>query len=311
MATARVGSHHAVETAIARLRQQTAALAELQDQVGSGSRLLRPSLGPSEFVEVRSRRAGAARLETYSEAIADVTSTLDDSVSALTEAHSLLTRAGALASEAANASTDAEGIKAIAIEVDELIERMLAVANTQTNERYLYGGTATRSAPFVVSATDPAGRPTQIDYVGASDRGRGLVAPEKPVDMYYVGSDVFQDPAGNVFAELMALRDELRDPLLSDSQRSQALSARLGGLQNARATILDDIGEQSASLESMRAMTNRFGDMKLALDSRAGELDGTDVAAAVVRMGEIENLLKATIGVSSRLIDGSFLDFLR
>lgn len=308
---ARVSSHHAVDVAIAQLHKQTTVLGELQNQIGSGSRLSRPSLGPSAYVEVQTRRSGSLRFDMYRESIADMTGTLNESVSALQEAHNLLTRASAIASEGANAATDSLGHAALAIEVDEIIERMIATSNTQMGDRFLFGGAATSGAPFKVTATDPAGRPTEITYVGSTERGRGIPAAGQTVDTFYAGNQVFQSARASVFGELMGLRDELRDPSLNDAQRSDALSQRLGTLQSARDVVLDTVGEQAASLETMQAMTNRFGDLQLALDTRVADLDGVDVSEVVVRIGEYENLLKATIGVTSRLIDGSFLDFLR
>src|SRR5581483_9261401 len=109
--------------------------------------------------------------------------------------------------------------------------------------QYIFGGTATQTPPFAVTAQNANGRPTAIAYQGAAERARALVGPGQTVDTQYTGSQVFQS-AGDVFQSLIALRDTLNDSSLTADARNQALTQQLGQLQSARTGILQTVGEQ-------------------------------------------------------------------
>lgn len=307
----RVSTHQSVETAIARLQLQTWTMADLQNQISSGIRLSRPSQDPGAYIEVRTGQAEVLQTDVYEANIAHSTSILDAGVATLQDVHAIMMRAGVIASEGANASTDDAGYVALANEVDGLLQRLIDAVNSQADGRYLFGGTATDTQPFVVTAMDLNGRPLQVSYQGADERKRELVGPNQTIDTLYAGDQVFQQPGADLFQALMSLRDDLRNPALDLSAKAVAVGQRLGEIQQADAAILQTIGEQSTSLESLQASLNRLADVKLAIQSRTSDLESTDIAEAIVRLNEQQSLFEITLGVTSRLFATSLLDFIR
>ncbi len=67
-------------------------------------------------------------------------------------------------------------LNSIAEQVSGIQSQILSLANTSYAGQYIFGGTATGTAPYVADASNP----TQIDYVGNSaaepgaDRNRSL-----------------------------------------------------------------------------------------------------------------------------------------
>jgi flagellin-like hook-associated protein FlgL len=53
-----------------------------------------------------------------------------------------------------------------------------------------------------------------------------------------------------------------------------------------------------------------IGDAKLDFNARAGDLEGTDYAEAVVKMQEAQTALQAIYAVTARLADPGLLDFI-
>ncbi len=188
----RVSLQTVVNRALRSTRQQTARLGTLQEQASTGLRLLRPSDAPLDTVTVLSYKAQDLRLDTYLSNIQDARQTLDQSVSALRDASAILVQAREVAIEANHGSNDAAAFEAMAQEVDRLLSRLLDTANTQNVGRSLFGGSATKSAPFVVTSTDGQGRPLSIDYRGAQERANVPVSQQQAVDTFYTGSEVFQ-----------------------------------------------------------------------------------------------------------------------
>lgn len=297
--------------AIANLRRQASDVAKFQEMISTGVKLTKASDGPAAFAALSTARGMSKRSGTYQTTLNDSTSDLNAGVSVLQETEQVLTRASQIATEGASGPTESGGYEAMATEVDTLIDRMMTAANTQQDGKYLFGGTAADTPPFAVGTLTPDGKPATIAYNGANERARALVSKSQTVDTRYVGSDVFQKSGKDVFAALIGLRDDLRNPALTESARNQAVSARLADIQNARSRVGEVMGEQSATLAGMEAIQNRLGDLKLNADSRAGDLEGTDYAEAVLKLQEGQTAFQATLGVSAKLTQPSLLDFIR
>lgn len=474
--------------ALSNARRNYDRLAQLQEQASTGLRLLRPSDGPLDTVTVLANKSQDLQLATYLENLRDARQTLDLSVSSLRDASNILVKAHEVAIEANHGGNDATSLEALAKEVDALLSRLLDTANTQNAGRYLFGGSATKTAPFVVTAKDSQGRPQSIAYRGAQERADVAVSQQQSVATLYTGSEVFQAPgqrgqtvytgntgaaastlgtdsatgqgtllvqhttttyaAGGVqpgsssaagdtilgpagahqltlndtsgtgtsgtvslnggppvafrntatdlrvtgpqgevvylnttaiapgyngtvaitadgtlsvdggastvpitfttnqvisnsgtglvtnvnstnirragtnyldyrgthdaFQILVALRDDLRNTRgLSEAQRAEFLSQRLAELDRVRSGILQAVGEQSASLETLEALEGRLGDVQLETRKRITELEGADLAEVVVHLQAQENLLQLTLASASRLLDNNLLDFLR
>lgn len=300
-----------VAHAVANLQSQTAAIGDWQEKISSSKRLERPSQGPSDFVSLIDYKARDLRLSTSLGTISDATNDLNEGVSHLTEAGQVLTKAHALASDGANAATDGQQYEALASEVEGLLGRLIDLGNAKVGGRYLFGGTATTTQPFAVSAVDASGRPAAVTYQGTDERSRGIVGPGQTVDTIYAGGSVFQATGADAFQTLIALRDNLRDPSLTQSQKSAALNQRLSEIDTSRTALLNTVGEQASALENLDALTNRIQDVKVGVQSRVSELEGTDFAEAAVKFQEQQNALKATLAVTAKIFDGSLLDFIR
>jgi flagellar hook-associated protein 3 FlgL len=290
---------------------QSNAIAKAQQEIASGKRLERPSQGASDFVTLIDYRSRDLRLKTFQDSINDTTTSLNDGVSHLTEAEEILTTAHRLGSEGANAATDDNAYEALATNVDALIERLLTVANSQSGGRYLFAGAASTTQPFEVTARDAAGRPTTIDYRGSDERSKGIIAPGQTVDTIYSGNRVFQSPGADVFQSLIDLRDTLRNPAPDQNTRATTLNARIKEIEVARKSVLSTVGEQASSLENLEALKFRIDDVRVNVQGRMGEIEGTDFAEAAVRFQEQQNAFQATLSVTAKIFEASLVDFVR
>ena len=166
-------------------------IADLQLQISTGVRITRPSDDPIGAGRALSLKFADARFEADLSAIAHVRGTLNESVSQLVEANTLLTRAEQVAVEAAQPGL--EGSREIhAVEIDALIDRLLAIANTTEGGRYLYGGDASDRKPFVEVGRGPEGGAERILYRGSERAATTLLGRSHSIELFLPGSNVFQ-----------------------------------------------------------------------------------------------------------------------
>ncbi len=307
----RITSYGRVEQAISNLQSQASKSAQWQEQISTGLRLNRASDDPSDYSRMLVSKARDQRIDTHLANIAESTAELNQGVSMLTEANDILVQAQNLARDGANASTGDEAYEALATTVDGLISRMVDVGNSKFGNRQLFGGTATDTPSFVVSATDANGRPTSITYQGSDERAKGSISPDQTVDTNYTGNQIFQNSTGNVFQSLIDLRNTLRQTGLTQNQRADQLNTNLASLESARSIVQGTIGEQASNLENLEALKNRFGEVRLTLREHTANLENADIAEALVRYQEQQNAFQATLSVSAKLFDTSILDFIR
>jgi flagellar hook-associated protein 3 FlgL len=307
----RVTGQTQTAAAAANLQRQSAALAKFQNQLSSGQRVVLPSDDPAAFPALTVARVNSGRLATYAQTAADATTVLNTGVDALQEVNDTLVRAKQLALEGANAATEgAAAFEALAAEVDGLIGRAIRAANTDADGLRLFGGTAAGTAPFR-AVTDAQGNVTSVAYDGTADRSRVLIGPGQTIDTRYAGSDVFQRPGADVFQSLIQLRDDLRNPALTQPQKAAALNGRIADLDAARGAVSEATAEQASALAQLEAVQARVADLKLAADTRVGEVGATDFADAVVKLKEQETVFQAALAVSANILQPSLLDFIR
>jgi flagellar hook-associated protein 3 len=75
-------------------------------------------------------------------------------------------------------------------EINELLEQIVSSANTKNMNTYLFGGSNTGSAPYVVERTD--GDITKVTYQGSSEERNVEVAPGINAAAFMVGDSIFR-----------------------------------------------------------------------------------------------------------------------
>lgn len=306
---------------ILRSSQRTLSqMAKLQDQLASGVRLQRPSDGPAEMVRVLKNRHDGARLSTHLATIRDATIVLDASTTALTDAKNVLTRAKEIALQAANTATsDPSADEALAQEIDGALSSLLRIANRKLPDgQSLFAGTANLTTPFVVTATDSVGRPTQITYQGTDDHSQVLIGPGETLDTLISG-DVFRMPPGSnpneaadAFQLLMNLRDDIRNTRgLSTTDRNAALTQHIDELDRAATGVLDALGTQGVQAELLTQWKDRVSDLQLSLQKQTDELESTDVPAAITELTQLQNLYEVSLSLIQQINSLNLSEFLR
>ena len=135
---------------LATVMDQRAAIDRLQLQIGTGRRILQPSDDPAaaaRVVELDSAREAARQ---YTENGGVVRERLASEDSLLAQAGNLLQRVRERAVQAANATTGADGRQAIAVEMRQSLQSLLAIANSKdARGEYVFAGLRATTQAFV------------------------------------------------------------------------------------------------------------------------------------------------------------------
>jgi len=172
------------------LHLHTDAMAYLQEQISTGSRINRISDDPAAAYRVLGLNTNVKSLGNYINNLSEVISILElssaiieDITSGFTETQIRLTQiSSGIYDEAARKRT-AEGI-------NDILEQTVSLANTKHMDQYLFGGTNTGSAPYTVERTN--GKITRVTYQGSFENRDIEVAPGMESSAFYIGDNIFR-----------------------------------------------------------------------------------------------------------------------
>ncbi|MGD2094931.1 MAG: hypothetical protein PVH77_08000 [Phycisphaerales bacterium] len=195
------------------LSVHTNAIALLQEQTSTGSRINRASDDPSIAYRVLGLDTEEKSLENYINNLSEVISLLEHSssvteniVSSLTEARTRLTQIISEVHDEESRERTAEGI-------NDILEQIVSLANTKHMNQYIFGGSDTGSAPYLVERTN--GEITRVTYQGSLENRNIEVAPGVETSPFYIGDNIFRSDerccgSGNIQRPWLYMADSNR-----------------------------------------------------------------------------------------------------
>ncbi len=256
------------------LNRHTEALMQLQEQAATGSRVSRASDDPSAAHRVLGLDSQKRSLNGYIENISQAASTLEITQSVIKDMMSGFSQAKVLMTQIVSGIYGQEGRERIAEGIDNILEQMVSLANTEHVDEYLFGGGDTSSAPYAVTRTN--GRITSVTYQGSYEDRRIEVADGVQSSAFYVGDELFRS---NSRGSLEFLGD-------TGASAGTGTSSVKG---DSWLTVTGSAGNWSLSLDDGLTIVDTDGtDTNLAVtDSRTGEVlyvDTTQISSAGVDM---------------------------
>lgn len=248
------------DRAIGQMSVTQERLAKTQMQLAASKEVLKPSDSPEKSANITRLKSVIDRQQSYLDTINTVKDKLSQQETAVKSATDVLVRLKELAVQSANDTNSPQDRQYIGIEVNELRQQLLSLANTQdVNGNYIFSGTRASKAAF---AADSAGR---LAY-----QGDMTVSPAGTGDQRMVDTN---RPGTQPFGKLVRTADDGSQQAVGFFQTIDDFAAALQsndtrGLQQA-------VGEMGALQESMSASQAAIGAAGNTLDAQASLADET------------------------------------
>ncbi|MFC6288154.1 flagellar hook-associated protein FlgL [Nocardioides sp. GCM10027113] len=296
MAISRVTQSMMTERSLSSLQTSLGRLAGIQERISTGRELNRPSDSPTGTTAAMRLRSALADQQQYARNAEDGLGWLNTLDATLRGANDELRRARDLAVQGVNGALGPQAREALATEVEQIRERMLAAGNTTYLGRPVFGGVTNRSVAYDSGTADWVGTPGSVNRTVAD----GIV-----VDVQVAGPKAFGPDGGNVFDHLEQLAADLRAGNIGNVQAHVgALNADMDRVTGA----LADVGTRAARIEQA---VQRAKDAELDLTSSLSEVENTDLPKAIVELQMQEVAYQAALAATSRVLQPSLVDFLR
>jgi len=141
-------------------------MARTQEMQSTTKKIIRLSDDPTAISQLLDLRSSVEMNQQYMRNIQDGLSYLYGADTALNTAGNIVKKAKDYALQAANGTLNDEDRKAIAEQIDKLIDEMIDISNTAVGGKYIFAGTDNSRQTFKRDETDPS----KIYYYGNMNR---------------------------------------------------------------------------------------------------------------------------------------------
>ena len=291
---------------ISYINQHAENLLKTQQQIASQKRINKSSDDPIGMGQVLGYRTNLALTDQYQENIGQGMTRLEFNEVTLDLASDLTNTARRLAADYSGSTLSAATRQSVALQVKDLYDQVMQMANSKFNGNYIFSGHATNTAPFSRDANYNA------TYNGDDGEFRIMISDNVEVNIIADGRNIFQDAANggvNIFDELKNLIDGLEnpDPVAGSAQ----IEATVSVLQDGRNQINSRRSEYTPVLYRLQATDEYMTNLRPKVEEAMASLEQADITKAVVELQNLELAYETTIATAARIIQPSLLDFLR
>ncbi|MGH9584188.1 MAG: flagellar basal body FlgE domain-containing protein, partial [Bryobacteraceae bacterium] len=159
---------------LANLNNIENRLARDNKEISSGIRVNQPSDDPGAIASILDTQNQIDQVTQVQKNLSLANVTAQTADGALQNAASLLDRLTSIASEASSSTTSATAESGLALQVQNIEQELVSVANTSINGQYIFGGDRPATAPYTFNPLEPSGvtpAATQLSLTGNLDSG--------------------------------------------------------------------------------------------------------------------------------------------
>jgi len=266
------------------MRQQT-KVSDTQEQLSTGRRILAPSDDPAAAARVLNYNQAIANVEQYQDNVGRARSRLEQEESLLSGVGDALIRAKELAVQGNSDSLNVDNKKALAAEVNELLDHIYGIANTRdASGDYIFAGYQSGSQPFT--------RPNNSTFTYQGDMGRRQlqISSDRMIADGDNGYDVFVDietSSGkrNMFETLYQLATAL--------ENDQPVGSFIDDIGMALDSVLETRTTIGARINALDDQERVNDGVKLILQTHLSDEADLDYNEAITRLNQQSLVLQA------------------
>jgi flagellar hook-associated protein 3 FlgL len=272
-----------------------AQLAKSQQQIADGRRITKPSDDPTGTGQVIDYDSQLKDVKQYQTNVSDAQGFLSSADGALSNATAALEKIKNLALQAKNGSNGTQDLASIATEITQLKEVVRDSMNAQHGNSYIFGGTATGSAPFPTPGNA---------YVGTANTLQTRVSGSQTMPTSVAGDSVIGVSPNNTLDDIDALVTAINSGNTANIQTAGAL------VETDYSRVIQFRSQLGATANRLEAMGTRLdGQEERILDARSKIAD-VDPTQAVLDMNKQETMYQAALASGTKIMSTTILDYL-
>jgi flagellar hook-associated protein 3 FlgL len=282
-------------------------LTRTQEKIASNREITRPSDDPLAAARALGLRESLDATEQYQRNVQDAMGWQEASEQSLGQITDAVQRARELLLKGAG-ETDQSSRDSIAGELDQLIAGIKESANTTYKGRFIFSGTRTDQAPYVLP--DPAPPAAPDAFQGSPAQVARQIGPGVTLDVSVSAESVLG--SGQAAADTGLLR-VLRD--VADHMRAgDGASLRgpdLAALDNGFDALLGLRALNGSRQNRLEGALTRLGQVEESTLTQLSETEDADLAKTLIEFNSQQAAYQAALKAGASIVQVSLMDFLR
>lgn len=317
-------------------------LQTLQEQMSSGKEIRKPSDDPFKVARSMQLNTDIEANKQYNENIKDTSNTLDATDTALGQATDIFQRVRELMVSAGNAAYGSDEKNAIKDEINQKVEELTQVLNTNFDGKYIFGGTKGTSKPLGTQADAngnnqmffsdkngaligapplPATNPPTPGVTPTDDQNKQLtmmqarlnteISPGVTMEYNVTASDIvdFKTKDGTVMDTLKNIIDNLGS---SDATaQAKVTGDNLTDITSAISNLLKVRSEVGAKQNRMESAQSKNEDENSNMTEVLSKTEDIDITEKTMEYSTMQTVYTASLQTSARVIQPSLMDYLK
>jgi len=295
----RVTQSMLASNSLRNLSKSYSNMGKYQDQLATGKKISRPSDDPVVAIKGMFYRTNLTEVEQYKRNLNEAYTWMENSEAGIEQATQVIQRIRELTVQANNSTNSPEDLKAIGVEISQLKEDLIGVANTKVAGNYIFNGTQTKNPPIPLDAN---GNPdfSQINSTAYNIEVSKGVQLKVNVD------------ANNVFSqELFDTLSALETNLLDGEGTLENGDELLADLDKHIDSMLAERSELGARYNRLELVDSRLSDQEVIANRILSDNEDADIERVITDLTIQESIHRASLSVGARIIQPSLIDFLR
>lgn len=288
------------------LEKSATRLIQIQERLSTGRRINRPSDDPIGTTKALNLRLLEKQNEQYQRNIEDASSWLNFNDSALGDLQTVLIRAKGVGVQGSDDTLNEEDRKALAQEVNQILEHILSMANSKFKGKYIFGGTETTTRPYTATRdgttgeiTAVASNPAGLDGEIIREIGSGVT-----ISINISGNDVFTKDV-DIFQTLIDLRDALNG---NDPDQVRTLLDDLDTSSDQLIVAQSQVGAKANRIEGALSWLQ---DENLNIVKLLSQTEDADMIKEIGDLQQQEVIYQSALALGGRILLPSLIDFIR
>lgn len=286
---------------LAQINQQ---MNQAQVQLSTGLRVNQASDAPDEISAILQARASLSRTQQINTDLGMFTTEVNSGQTALQNAVQLFDQAQTLGSEGNTGTATAAGRSDLAQRINNVLQQMAGLANTQVGGRYIFAGDADQQQPYTVDMTQNP--PVVSSYQGSSTTRMAQHPNGTEFPVALTAQTIFDSPAAadNVFGALKNLSAAL------SSNDAAAIQTAVSGLSQVGSYLNQQLAFYGGAQQNLQQASSYGQTLVTQLQAQISNLTDADSASAIEQLTQAQTQDQAALQSEALLPRTTLFNFL-
>lgn len=291
----RVTYNMTANTVLRNLSNNLSRVEKLQEQLSGGKKVTRPSDDPLATVRIIEYRSTLNANKQYTRNIDFLKTELDIADESLQNISSVLKRIKELAVRGSSESLPQPSRDAIAKEVDQLIDHLIQIGNTNVSGRYIFGGYRTTTPPLERQGD-------VVNYSGDDNTRTIEISESVTIGTSPTGKTLFIDT--RMFDHLISLKNALF------GGNTTQINDEIGHLDNIMDKISAELSSLGARGSRVEFISNLLSEKEVKYTDLLSKEEDIEIEDVILKLYSQQNVYQASLISAARVLQPSLIDYL-